>query len=66
MRRGGRGFDVIPEVMTWLTRILAVLPQLVGLWQATSANDPRGELEASLALVRAIKDRQALESIGAH
>ena len=57
---------MIPEVMTWLTRILAVLPQLVGLWHAASAKDPRGELEASLALVRAFKDRQALESIGAH
>ena len=57
---------MIPEVMTWLTRILAVLPQLVGLWHAAAAKDPRGELEASLALVRAIKDRQALESIGAH
>lgn len=52
------------EVLVWFERIVSFLPQLIGLWNAARAKDPRQELEASLALVRAMKDRQAREEIG--
>lgn len=51
------------EVATWLGRILAVLPELIGLWEAAKAPNPQDQLNASLALVRAMKDRQAREEI---
>ena len=56
---------MIGEVATWLGRILAVLPELIGLWEAAKTPDPKDHLNASLALVRAMKDRQAREEIGA-
>ena len=56
---------MIGEVATWLGRILAVLPELIGLWEAAKTPDPKDHLNASLALVRAIKDKQAREEIGA-
>ncbi len=52
------------EVATWIGRILSFLPELMGLWEAVKVKDPRGELDAQLALMRAMKDRQAAEEIG--
>ncbi len=52
------------EVATWLSRILALLPELMGLWEASKGNENQ-QLEASLRLVRAMKDQQAREEIGA-
>ena len=51
------------EVATWLGRILAVLPELIGLWEAAKQPNPQDQLNASLSLVRAMKDRQAREVI---
>lgn len=55
---------MLSEVATWLSRILAVLPELIGLWEAAKGANPQDELDASLRLVRAMKDRQAAEQIG--
>lgn len=54
---------MLDEVGVWLSRIVALLPQLVGLWEASKGNENQ-QLEASLRLVRAMKDRQAAEEIG--
>ena len=56
---------MIAEVAIWLTRILSFLPELISLWEAAKSPDPQEQLEASLALVRKIKDQQAAEEIGA-
>lgn len=55
---------MISEVGMWIGRILAVLPELMGLWEAAKQPDPKQHLDASLALVRKIKDAQAREQIG--
>lgn len=55
---------MISEIAMWLDRILSVVPELVGLWDAAKTNDPQQELQAQLDLTRAIKDRQAKEEIG--
>ncbi len=52
------------EVVLWLGRVLAVLPELIGLWKATEAKDGRAQLEAQLALVRKMEDEQAKAEIG--
>ena len=54
---------MLDEVATWLGRLLALLPQIIGLWEAAKGSNPNQELEASLRLVRAMKDRQAHEEI---
>lgn len=51
------------EIALWLGRILTVLPALAKLWDAVDADDDNAQLEASLDLVRAIKDRQARDTI---
>lgn len=55
---------MIPEIVMWLERLVSLLPTIIRLWDASRAGDTRAELEASLALVREIKDRQAWEDIG--
>lgn len=52
------------EVALWLGRLLALLPELVGLWKATEARDGKAALEAQLALVRKMEDEQAKAEIG--
>ncbi len=54
---------MLDELGTWFLRIAALLPELIGLWEASKGNENQ-QLEASLRLVRAIKDRQAREEIG--
>ncbi len=54
---------ILSEVATWLERLARLLPELIGLWEAAKAPNPQQQLEASLALVRAIKDQQARETI---
>jgi hypothetical protein len=53
----------VGEVTLWLERIVSVLGQVIGLWQAAKKGDPADELAASLELVRAMKRRQALEEL---
>jgi hypothetical protein len=55
---------ILTEIGIWLARIATLLPELIGLWEAAKAEDPQRELQAQLALTRAIKDRQARETIG--
>jgi hypothetical protein len=54
---------MVTEVAQWLARILAVLPELIGLYEAVKVRDPRGELDAQLALMRAMKDQQMKEEL---
>lgn len=51
------------EIAAWLARILAVLPQFIGLWQAAKSSNSDDHLQASLSLVRAMKDRQMKEDL---
>ncbi len=51
------------EVALWLERVVSVIGQVIGLWNAAKAGDPHEELAASLELTRAIKRRQALEEL---
>lgn len=55
---------MISELGIWFARIARLLPELIGLWEAAKAPDPKHHLNASLALVRAMKDQQAREEIG--
>ncbi len=55
---------MMSELATWLGRILSVLPELMGLWEASKSPDPQQHLDASLALVRRMKDQQAREELG--
>jgi hypothetical protein len=55
---------MLSELGVWLARIAAFLPELIGLWEAAKRPDPRDHLNASLALVRKMKDQQAREEIG--
>lgn len=54
---------MLDELGTWLVRIAAFLPELIGLYEATKGNENQ-QLEASLRLVRKMKDQQAREEIG--
>lgn len=54
---------MLDELGTWLTRIADFLPAVIGLWEAAKARDPQQELDASLTLVRAMKDRQMREEL---
>jgi hypothetical protein len=51
------------EVAMWLSRLLAVLPELMTLWEAARGGNPQQEVGAQLDLIRAIKDKQAREEI---
>jgi hypothetical protein len=55
---------MMSELGVWLTRIVAFLPELIGLWEAAKRPDPHDQLNASMALVRRMKDQQAREEIG--
>lgn len=48
----------------WMARIVAFLPELIGLWEAAKAPSPSAQLDASLALVRKMQDIRAREEIG--
>ncbi len=54
---------MISEFGLLLLRIVSVLPEFLALWDAAKTNDPQQELDASLSLIRAVKDRQAREVI---
>lgn len=54
---------MLGELGVWLVRIADILPAIIGVWEAAKARDAQQELDASLTLVRAIKDRQAREEI---
>ncbi len=55
---------MLDEVGQWLTRLVKLLPQILGLWEAVkSPTSPRDELDAQLALVRAMKDMQMREAL---
>lgn len=55
---------IVQEVSLWIGRILTIIPEVIKLWDAAKVGDAQQELEAQLALTRAIKDRQAREEIG--
>lgn len=54
---------MLSEVALWIERLAGVIPEFVSLWQAAETKDAKNELDASLTLIRAIKDRQAKETI---
>jgi hypothetical protein len=54
---------MISELGVWLTRIVAFLPELIGLWEAAKRPDPKDQLNASMALVRRMKDAQMAEEL---
>lgn len=54
---------MMDELLTWGVRLFKLLPELMGLWSATKAKDSTAQLDAQLALVRAIEDQQAREEI---
>lgn len=56
---------MMSEIGIWLARIAGFLPELIGLWESAKKPDPANHLNASLALVRKMKDQQAREEIGA-
>lgn len=56
---------MLTEIGQWLARIAQFLPELIGLWESAKAPSGQAQLEASLALVRKMKDMQAREEIGA-
>ena len=49
----------------WLGRILKVLPEVIGLWEAVHADDEQAALDAALTLRRKMADEQARETMGA-
>lgn len=51
------------EVALWFGRVLKVLPELVGLWNALDAKSEPQTLDAMLALRRKISDEQMRESL---
>ena len=54
---------MIDEVATWLKRLVFLLPDLIGLWEAAKSGSPDQEFRAQFALIRAIKDRQMREEL---
>jgi hypothetical protein len=56
--------QTVDDVVVWLGRIVKFLPELIGLWQAAKDPNPQAHLNASLALVRKMKDAQAAEEMG--
>lgn len=52
------------EAAKWIGRVLDLLPAIAKLWEAVDADDEDLTLEAQLDLTRAMKDRQARETIG--
>lgn len=52
------------DLVTWVGRIARVLPEFIGLWEASKDPNPKSHLDASLALVRKMKNEQAREEIG--
>ncbi len=51
------------EIAMWLERLVTLLPSIIGLWEAVKVDNPQQQLEAQLELARAMKDRQARETI---
>jgi hypothetical protein len=51
------------EIAIWLGRIVTFLPELIGLWEAVKQPNPSAHLNASLALVRKMKDQQMKEEL---
>lgn len=54
---------VLPEVAAWLKRLMFLLPELVGLWDAAKGGTPDQQFRAQFELLRAIKDRQMREEL---
>ena len=54
---------MIEELALWGARLFALLPEIMGLWHATQKKDPKAQLDAQFALVRAMEDQQAREEI---
>ncbi len=55
---------MIDELVTWGTRLFALLPEIMGLWSAVRGGDSTARLDAQLSLERRISDIQAREDIG--
>ncbi len=54
---------MLDELGIWLTRIALFLPEIIGLYEAAKGNENQ-QLEASLRLVRKMKDVQMREELG--
>ncbi len=51
------------DVILWLTRIVTLLPELMGLYEAVSRDDETAKLKSAMALMRAMKDEQMRREI---
>jgi len=54
---------IVSEIGIWMQRLMDLLPLVMNLWEAAKGGNPRQELDAQLALVRAMKDRQMKENL---
>ncbi len=52
------------DVLALVTKVLTFLPEIIGLYEAVERNDETDKLNASLALIRAMKDAQARKEMG--
>jgi len=53
----------VNEAATWLGRLLALLPEIIGLWKAVDSKDEAQTLDAVLTLRRKISDEQMREAL---
>ena len=54
---------MLSEIGIWLERLASLLPQIIMLWEAAKGGNPQHELEAQLALIREVKNRQMREAL---
>lgn len=53
------------DIALWLGRLASVVEAIVDLWKAVEANDDDATEDAQLGVIRAVKNAQARERIGA-
>jgi len=53
----------VKDAVLWLGRLMTLLPELIGLWEAVESKDEPQTLDAMLRLRRKVSDAQAIEEI---
>lgn len=56
--------SVLEEAAKWGIRALRLIPELMGLWEATKAKDTTAQLDAQADLIKAMERQQAIEEMG--
>jgi len=56
--------SVLDEAVKWGMRALRLLPEFMGLWEATKAKDSAAQLEKNADLIAAMEREQAIEEMG--